>query len=129
MASIGRERADLCSGRTLDRPTDAHLRIQESRFRSGDNRRYTSSIFLGIHGLQRPGAAKRTHGKKYKQQRHGNGNANEPASHIAGPAAQRGIEPGEGHDAKHGSHGFVKQLFHDPPKALESAWFWTWGRR
>jgi len=66
--------------------------------------------------------AKRRHGKKHKQQRHGDGDGDEPASGISRPGAKRSIEPAKRKDGKNRSDGFVKQLPQGAPEPPETAW-------
>jgi len=65
--------------------------------------------------------AKRRHGKKHKQQRHSDGDGNEPASCISRPGAKRSIEPAERKHCKNRADDFVKKLPERAPEAPETA--------
>lgn len=71
--------------------------------------------------LQGACAAKRTDGEEHKQQSHGDRNANEPEGDVAGPRAERGIQPAESENGKHGADRFVEELFQYAPKPAKSA--------
>jgi hypothetical protein len=65
--------------------------------------------------------AKRRHGKKHKQQRHGDRDGDEPASRISRPGAKRSIEPAERKHCKNRPDDFVKKLPERAPEAPETA--------
>jgi len=70
---------------------------------------------------QPAGPAERSHRKKQKQQSDRDGESDEPACNVAGPGAQRGVEPAKSEDSKDRGNGFVKKLAEGTPEAAETA--------
>jgi hypothetical protein len=65
--------------------------------------------------------AKRRHGKKHKQERHSDGERDEPASCISRPGAKRSIEPAKRKHGKNRADGFMKNLPEGAPEPPETA--------
>src|SRR5882724_11672368 len=94
----------------------AELEIRKSKL---DSRHPASSAAKPVSQSAR--LAKRRHGKKHKQQRHSDGDGDEPASCISRSRAKRGIEPAERKHCKNRADDFVKKLPERAPEAPETA--------
>src|SRR5215472_15650086 len=72
---------------------------------------------------QLPGAAKRTDREGHEKQAHNNRNADEPMRKVAGPGAERRIQPAEGQQSEGGANDLVKNLFDNPPEPAKPLCF------